>query len=231
MQPTIFVGYLFINNAHLIWESLCKVYSQRENNVRIFQLSNEIGNFKQASAPSENVHIPPTATKICAKIVEKTWVFQFLAGLNPDFEFARVHLLDMIPFTTLEEAHIYCLSDQNRRSPMPPISGIPSETSAMTVRYAYLAPPSVPSQTSHTLSLSLFSLLGACGNSRPPKKKCNYCVRQILRQDEINRFRQLLSMSSTSAASHARNFASVNNIYASLTSSWIVDSGATDNLT
>ncbi|KAF6151031.1 hypothetical protein GIB67_016509 [Kingdonia uniflora] len=77
-----------------------------------------------ASAPSEKVPIPPTAAEIYAKIVEKTWVFQFLAGLNPDFEYARVHLLDRTPFPTLEEAHAYCLSDQSRRSPMPPISGI-----------------------------------------------------------------------------------------------------------
>ncbi|KAF6163319.1 hypothetical protein GIB67_025183 [Kingdonia uniflora] len=94
-----------------------------------------------ASAPSENVLIPPTAVEIYAKIMEKTRVFQFLTGLNPDFEYARVHLLDMTHFPTLEEAHTYCLSDQSRRSPMPPISGIPSETSAMAVRYAYPTPP------------------------------------------------------------------------------------------
>ncbi|KAF6141987.1 hypothetical protein GIB67_037955 [Kingdonia uniflora] len=122
MQPTISAGYLFTNNAYLIWESLRKVYSQLENNARIFQLSNEIGNFKQgtqtlgmyyarvrlsweelshydsfiewpASAPSEKTLIPPTVAEIYAKIVEKTRVFQFLAGLNPDFEYARVHLL------------------------------------------------------------------------------------------------------------------------------------------
>ncbi|KAF6167521.1 hypothetical protein GIB67_031722 [Kingdonia uniflora] len=139
-RPTIPTGYLFTNNAHLIWESLRKVYSQRENNAWIFQLSNEIGNFKQgtqtlgmyyarlrssweelshydsfiewpASSLSENVHIPPMAAEIYAKIVEKTRVFQFLAGLNPDFEYARVHLLDKTPFPTLEEAHAYCLSD------------------------------------------------------------------------------------------------------------------------
>ncbi|KAF6153607.1 hypothetical protein GIB67_027474 [Kingdonia uniflora] len=58
-----------------------------------------------ASAPSENVPIPPTAAKIYVKIVEKTRVFQFLAGLKPDFEYARVHLLDMTPFPTLEEVY------------------------------------------------------------------------------------------------------------------------------
>ncbi|KAF6161532.1 hypothetical protein GIB67_009411 [Kingdonia uniflora] len=43
---------------------------------------------RPANAPSEKVHIPPTTTEINAKIVEKTQVFQFLAGLNPDFEYA-----------------------------------------------------------------------------------------------------------------------------------------------
>ncbi|KAF6175869.1 hypothetical protein GIB67_003357 [Kingdonia uniflora] len=164
MQPTISAGYLFTNNAHLIWESLCKTYSQRKNNARIFQLSNEIENFKQgtqtlgmyyarlrssweelshydrfiewpASAPSENIHIPPTAVEIYAKIIEKTRVFQFLAGLNPDFEYARVHLLNKTHFSTLEEAHAYCLSDQSRRQPPTPdcqassvTPGLPSAT-------------------------------------------------------------------------------------------------------
>ncbi|KAF6164319.1 hypothetical protein GIB67_029202 [Kingdonia uniflora] len=180
------------------------VYSQRENNVRIFQLSNEIWNFKQgtqnlgmyyarlrssweelsyydsfiewsASAPSEKVPIPPMAAEIYTKIVEKTWVFQFLAGLNPDFEYARVHLLDRTHFPTLEEAHAYCLFDQSCRSPMTPISGIPSETFTMAARYAYLAPPLVPLQTSHTSSPNLSPLPAAFSNSRPLRKKCDYC--------------------------------------------------------
>ncbi|KAF6159077.1 hypothetical protein GIB67_032694 [Kingdonia uniflora] len=79
-----------------------------------------------ASVPSKKIHIPPTAVEIYAKIVEKTRVFQFLAGLNPDFEYAQVHLLDRTHFPTLKEAHTYCLSDQSRQSPMPHISGIPS---------------------------------------------------------------------------------------------------------
>ncbi|KAF6168712.1 hypothetical protein GIB67_026598 [Kingdonia uniflora] len=82
-----------------------------------------------ASAPSENIPIPPTAAKIYAKILEKT---------------------------------------RSRRSHMPPISGIPSETSAMAVRYAYPAPPSVPSQTSHTSSLSLSPLPTASGIKPSP---------------------------------------------------------------
>ncbi|KAF6135008.1 hypothetical protein GIB67_014057 [Kingdonia uniflora] len=161
IQSIISAGYLFTNNAHLIWESLCKVYSQQENNARIFQLSNKIGNFKQdtqtlgmyyarlrssweelshydsfiewpAGAPSENVPIPPTTAEIYTKNVEKT---------------------------------------RSRRSPISPILGIPSETSAMAVRYAYPAPPSVPSQTSHTSSPSLSPLPAASGR-QPPTPNC-----------------------------------------------------------
>ncbi|KAF6150381.1 hypothetical protein GIB67_034080 [Kingdonia uniflora] len=181
MQPTISTGYLFTNNAHLIWESLRKGTQTLGMYYAIIRSSwEELSHYDSfiewpVSTPSENVPIPPTAKEIYVKIVEKTRVFQFRAGLNPDFGYAQVHLLDRTHFPTLEEAHAYCLSDQSCRSPMPPISGILSETSVIAVRYAYPAPPSVPSQTSHTSSPNLYPLPVASGNSRPPSKKCNYC--------------------------------------------------------
>ncbi|KAF6155895.1 hypothetical protein GIB67_039226 [Kingdonia uniflora] len=160
MQPTISAGCLFTNNAHLIWESLRKgtqtlgMYYARHRSS--WEELSHYDSFIEwpASTPSENVLTPPTAAEIYAKIVEKTRVTHF---------------------PTLEEAHAYCLSDQSRRSPMPPISGIPSETYVRVVRYAYPAPPSVPSQTSHTSSPSLSPLPAPSGNSRLPRKRCNYC--------------------------------------------------------
>ncbi|KAF6164983.1 hypothetical protein GIB67_005352 [Kingdonia uniflora] len=90
-----------------------------------------------ASAPSKKVHILPSVAENYEKIEEKTRVFQFLTRLNLDFEYARVHQLNKTPFPTFEEAHTYCLSVQSRRSPIPLIPRIPSETSAMAIRYAY----------------------------------------------------------------------------------------------
>ncbi|KAF6173996.1 hypothetical protein GIB67_039947, partial [Kingdonia uniflora] len=119
------------------------------------------------SAPSKYVPTLPLATKIYAKIVEKTRVFHFFVGFSPDFEYARVHLLDMTLFPILDEAHAYCLSDQSRRLPIPHISRIPLETFTMAVRYAYPTPPLVPLQTSHTSSPSLSPLPAVFGNSRP----------------------------------------------------------------
>ncbi|KAF6168391.1 hypothetical protein GIB67_018231 [Kingdonia uniflora] len=66
---------------------------------------------------------------------------------------------------------------------MPPISRIPSETSAMVVCYAYLVPLSVPSQTSQTSSPSLSPLPAASGNSRPSRKKYDYCGCQSFTTD------------------------------------------------
>ncbi|KAF6163513.1 hypothetical protein GIB67_002518 [Kingdonia uniflora] len=98
-----------------------------------------------ASAPSEKVPIPPTTAEIYAKIVDKTRVLLFLVGLNPNFEYARVHLLDRAHSPTLEDAHAYCLSDKSRRSPIPLISRIPWETSVLAIHYDYPTPPSFPS--------------------------------------------------------------------------------------
>ncbi|KAL5827533.1 hypothetical protein ACOSQ3_019371 [Xanthoceras sorbifolium] len=125
MQPTIFAWYLFTNNVALIWDSFQKVYSQRENNARTFQFSSEIENFKHgtqspgtyygsfdwpekelslydsfidwlASAVGATTPLPSTTVEIYENTMEKNRVFQFLAGLNSEFEYARVHLLDKI---------------------------------------------------------------------------------------------------------------------------------------
>ncbi|KAF6155838.1 hypothetical protein GIB67_039169 [Kingdonia uniflora] len=103
--------------------------------------------------------------------MEKSRVLQFLARLNPDFEYARVYLLDRTSFPTPEEAHTYCPSNQSCRSPMSPISG--TETFARAVRYAFLSPLLDPSQISQTTSPSLSPLPAASDNS-PPRKKCDY---------------------------------------------------------
>ncbi|KAF6165472.1 hypothetical protein GIB67_028031 [Kingdonia uniflora] len=161
MQPTIFAGYLFTNNTHLIWESLRKgtqtlgIYYAKLRSS--WEKLSHYDSFIEwpASAPSEKVPPLSTTTKIYAKIVEKTRVFQFLAWLNPDFEYARVHLLDMTHFPTLEEAHAYCLSEQSCQSPMPPISDFCygcslclSGTTVYTPRHPGRQPPTPNCQAS-----------------------------------------------------------------------------------
>ncbi|KAF6168352.1 hypothetical protein GIB67_018192 [Kingdonia uniflora] len=92
MQPKIFAGYLFADNAYLIWESFFKgtqtmgmYYSKLRSSWEEVSHYDSFIN-SRASAPSTEVPTLPTAIEIYAKIVEKTRVFQFLTGLNPDFE-------------------------------------------------------------------------------------------------------------------------------------------------
>ncbi|KAF6155564.1 hypothetical protein GIB67_004558 [Kingdonia uniflora] len=60
-----------------------------------------------ASAPSEKVPILPTKAEIYAKIVEKTRVFQFLAGINPDFEYAQfIYLTGLLSQLLKRYTHI-----------------------------------------------------------------------------------------------------------------------------
>ncbi|KAF6165589.1 hypothetical protein GIB67_021859 [Kingdonia uniflora] len=134
MQPTISAWVL------RLWGCIMRDFDRVGKNYLIMIA---LSSGQLASAPSEKVLIPPTTTESYAKIVEKTRVFQFLVELNPDFEYAQVHLLDGTPFLTLEEAHAYCLSDQSRRSPMSPISGIPLKT----FYYGYPLPLSVPCES------------------------------------------------------------------------------------
>ncbi|KAF6146571.1 hypothetical protein GIB67_008857 [Kingdonia uniflora] len=93
MQSTISVGYLFTNNAHLIWELLRKgTQTLGMHYARLRSSWEELSHYDSfiewpasaelshydsfiewpASAPSENIPIPPTAAEIYVKIVEKT---------------------------------------------------------------------------------------------------------------------------------------------------------------
>ncbi|KAF6148006.1 hypothetical protein GIB67_024181 [Kingdonia uniflora] len=69
------------------------------------------------------------------RLLKKNKVFQFLVGLNPEFEYARVHLLDRTPFPNLEEDYAYCLSDQIRRFTLPSIIATPPDISAMAAQF------------------------------------------------------------------------------------------------
>ncbi|KAF6171298.1 hypothetical protein GIB67_036966 [Kingdonia uniflora] len=179
-KSTISAGYLFMNNAHVIWESLRKgTQTLGMYYARLRSSWEELSHYNSfiewlASALSEKIPTPPMGVEIYAKFVKKTRVFQFFTGLNPDFEYARVHLFDKIPFPTLEEAHAYCLFDQSCRSSMPHIFGIPSETFVMAVRYAYPVPPSVPLQTSHTSHLT-FLYYPQLSATLAPRGRSDYC--------------------------------------------------------
>ncbi|XP_059625859.1 uncharacterized protein LOC132268941 [Cornus florida] len=163
MQPNIVVGYMFMKTAKQIWDSVQRTYSQRQNNARIFQLGRDITRISQSDLTVsgyiaklraiweemsyyDSFHSwkDPDDAVLYAGIVEKNRVFQFLAGLNDEFEYARIHLLGLSSFPTLKDAYSHVLSDESRRT--HPLGVTSVDRSAMAVRIPNLSGTS-PSQS------------------------------------------------------------------------------------
>ncbi|XP_059637237.1 uncharacterized protein LOC132279314 [Cornus florida] len=92
----------------------------------------------------------PDDAVLYAGIVEKNRVFQFLARLNDEFEYARVHLLGLSSFPTLEDAYSYVLSDESCRTHPLGVGSV--DRSAIAIRVPNLSgtAPSQSVQSSNT---------------------------------------------------------------------------------
>ena len=51
-------------------------------------------------------------------MIEKDRVYDFVAGLNPEFDQLRVQVIGRSHFSSLEEAHSYIQQEETRRSAM-----------------------------------------------------------------------------------------------------------------
>ncbi|GAV68282.1 hypothetical protein CFOL_v3_11785, partial [Cephalotus follicularis] len=67
-------------------------------------------------------HRPSIPTELITfqKDIEKERVYDFLAGLNPDYDQVRVQVLGRDPFPTLEEAYNLIQHEERRRTSMMP---------------------------------------------------------------------------------------------------------------
>ena len=88
-------------------------------------------------------------------MLEKERVYDFLAGLNPEYDQLRVQVISQKPFPTLAEAHSYIEQEKTRRNTM--LYTAPIEKSALKVS----VPPEQPGKS----------------NFAPNKdnQHCNYC--------------------------------------------------------
>ncbi|XP_059638974.1 uncharacterized protein LOC132281274 [Cornus florida] len=223
-----------------IWDSVQRTYSQRQNNARIFQLGRDITRISQGDLTVsgyiaklraiweemsyyDSFHSwkDPDDAVLYAGIVEKNRVFQFLTGLNDEFKYAR---------------------ESRRTHPL----GIASvDRSAMAVRIPNLLGTS-PSQSvqSTTTGPLLGRQRGRCDyfgkighiksrcyalHGRPPQQKQQP-------QSSAHSVTQPVSLStpdnpaSTSSATVTLTQADLDNVSTSSTP-WIIDSGASDNMT
>ncbi|KAA8546860.1 hypothetical protein F0562_003289 [Nyssa sinensis] len=91
MQPHISRGFLFLKTAYEIWTAAAQTYSQ-------------------AKGPEDSV--------IFQQLKEKERVYDFLAGLNDEYDQSRGQVLGRDPFPTLQQAYAFIQQEESRRGVM-----------------------------------------------------------------------------------------------------------------
>ena len=125
MQPHISRTYLLLDTAAKIWNAVTLTYSRVGNDAQIYEIRNKVHGLKQGEMTISQyfselnglwqeldyyqdfqADCTGDAVKF-QKLLAKERVYDFLAGLNNEFDQIRVHVLGKTPFPSLEEAYSY----------------------------------------------------------------------------------------------------------------------------
>ncbi|GAV83732.1 UBN2_3 domain-containing protein [Cephalotus follicularis] len=149
IEPAISPQYMMMESAKDIWDAISRQYSQKNNYAQAYEICKESremshGGLSLAAYYSNLSHIwqqldayrthrPFIPTKLVTfqKDIEKERVYDFLAGLNPDYDQVRVQVLGKDPFPTLEEAYNLIQHEERRRNSMIP--AVHPERSALAI--------------------------------------------------------------------------------------------------
>ncbi|KAJ7961715.1 Retrovirus-related Pol polyprotein from transposon TNT 1-94 [Quillaja saponaria] len=144
MQPQISRGYLLLDSADKMWTALCQTYSQVGNDIQEYQ----------------PVH--PADAASYKKVVDKERVYDFLAGLNLEYDQIRVQVLGRDPFPNLRQTYAYVQQEESRRIAM--LHVVTCERSAMVA-----TPIPKESKGVHTRGIEI-----ARGSDKDDLQ-CDYC--------------------------------------------------------
>eukprot|EP00252_Welwitschia_mirabilis_P002409 TRINITY_DN1235_c0_g1_i6.p1 TRINITY_DN1235_c0_g1~~TRINITY_DN1235_c0_g1_i6.p1 ORF type:complete len:1428 (+),score=264.56 TRINITY_DN1235_c0_g1_i6:585-4868(+) len=182
MKPEISRSYMFLDTAAKIWESASETYSQRGNDVQVFEIRNKLRNLKQCDKTVSQyfaelsglwqeldyyqdfqAECPKDATKF-RKMVDKERVFDFLAGLNPEYDQIRGAILEKDPFPSVQLAHSMIQKEKNRRIVMLEAPSI-DKAGLMVSSVEKAKPPTTLSNKEHLQC-------DYCGKPKHTKEMC-----------------------------------------------------------
>ena len=147
MQPQISKTYLLLDTAVKIWNAATLTYSRVGNDAQIFEIRNKVHGIKQGELTIsqffselsglwqeldyyQDFQADCTADAVkFQKLIEKERVYDFLAGLNNEYDQIRIQVLGKVPFPTLEEAFSYVQQEESRRSAM--LYTVPTEKTGL----------------------------------------------------------------------------------------------------
>nr|CAD1822861.1 unnamed protein product [Ananas comosus var. bracteatus] len=157
MQPAIARGYLFFDTACKIWSAAAQTYSKVGNDALVYEIrkkklhETKQGDMTIAQYFSElsslwqeldyyqdfNAECPSDATKF-QKLMEKERVYDFLAGLQAEYDPIRVQVLGRDPFPSLCQTYAFVQQKESRNVMLhqivPEISALISNTTLKSIK-------------------------------------------------------------------------------------------------
>ena len=156
MQPQISKGFLFVKTVKELWDAVQETYSSVGNFAKLYELQQDIAKYKQGDLSLASYYHTLKGkwdeydhyqdyTPVCAAdvkgfqaMVERNRIYEFLGGLHPNYENARVQVLGRYPVpSSVREVFNYIQTEESRRKAMPikpePEVGL-SERSALTTQ-------------------------------------------------------------------------------------------------
>ncbi|GAV80739.1 UBN2_3 domain-containing protein, partial [Cephalotus follicularis] len=151
IEPTLSPQYMMIDSTKDIWDAIAQQFSQGNNYAQAYEISKQGREMMQGELflatyysalthlwqqlDSYRTHKPSIPEELVAyqKDTEKERVYEFLAGLNPEFDQIRVQVLGRESFPTLREAYNMVQYEETRRSSMLPSS--PPDRSALVTMF------------------------------------------------------------------------------------------------
>ncbi|XP_019256261.1 PREDICTED: uncharacterized protein LOC109234647 [Nicotiana attenuata] len=121
VHPRISKQYLLLDTAEKIWNTTKRTYSRKGNDAQEIDYYQDL----QAKCTDDAV--------LFQKLVEKERIYDFLAGLNPEYDQIRVQVLGKVPFPSLGDAYYYVQQEESRRGVM--LYSAPTEKSGLTVSH------------------------------------------------------------------------------------------------
>ena len=149
MRADIRHTFLLLDTPHKIWTTAKQTYSQQGNDAQCFDLRKKLRTldqhhrsvaeyFAELSGMWQEFDFYQGFQAVCTvdaanwlKRLEKERVYDFLAGLDVEYDQIRVQVLGRVPFPSLGEAYAIVQQEESRRGAM--LHTPPSDRSALIV--------------------------------------------------------------------------------------------------
>ncbi|XP_058188911.1 uncharacterized protein LOC131306592 [Rhododendron vialii] len=136
MLPTIRHIFLLLDTPYTVWTTVAQTYSQKGNDAQAFELRTKLRGLDQYNRSLVEYYAELRGVwqeldyyrafqAVCAadattfhQMVEKERIYDFLAGLDIEYDPIRVQVLGRVPFPTLGEAYACVQQEESRRSAM-----------------------------------------------------------------------------------------------------------------